>query len=88
MPLLAPTSPCIKGGAVLTAVGDIPDQALYWEVVGLDPETGEEGPGLGSLQWTVTRTDTSFRSVNLYRAPSDPAYAGWVERVKFRRIPG
>ncbi|MFA5112615.1 MAG: hypothetical protein WC443_14480 [Desulfobaccales bacterium] len=88
MALLAPASPCIKGGAVLTAVGDGPDQALYWEVASLDPDTGEEGPGLGSLKWQITRTDASSRSVNLYQAPTDPAYTGRVERVRVRRIPG
>jgi hypothetical protein len=78
--------PRIKSGAVLTAVGDAPDQAIYWEVLGLDPESGEEGPALGSLKWSVTRTDASCRSVNLYQSPTDPLYAGRTERFKIWRV--
>ena len=75
----------IKGGVVLTAVGDAPDQALYWELVGLDPETQAEVPGLGSLKWSVTRTDGGSRTVNLYQSPTDTALAGRVERIRVRR---
>ncbi len=87
MAIILPSQPRIGGGVVVTAVGDGPDQAIYWELVGLDPETGEEGPGLGSLKWQVTRTDASNRSANIYQAPTDPAYAGRTERIKTRRVP-
>ena len=86
MPILTPSPPRINSGAVITAVGDAPDQALYWELLGLDPDTGEEGPALGTLKWQVTRTDASCRAVNLYQAPKNPAYAGRVERFKERRV--
>ena len=88
MAVIVPSQPRIKGGAVLSAVGDVPDQALYWELVGLDPETQAEGPGLGSLKWSVTRTDASSRAVNLYQSPTDPALAGRVERIRVRRAAG
>ena len=88
MAVIVPSQPRIKGGVVLTAVGDAPDQALYWELAGLDPETQGEGPALGSLQWSVTRTDASSRAVNLYQSPTDPALAGRVERIRVRRAAG
>ena len=88
MAVIVPSQPRIKGGAVLTAIGDVPDQALYWELLGLDPDTGEEIPGLGSLKWRVTRTDASSRAVNLYQSPTDPALAGRVERIRVRRAAG
>jgi hypothetical protein len=82
--LLAPFQPRVKGGGVITVVGDSPDQALYWELVSFDPATGLEGPPLGSLRWDHTRTDQAKLSLNIYLAPTDPALAGKVDRVKVR----
>jgi hypothetical protein len=84
MKLLAPFQPRVKGGGVITVVGDCPDQALYWELVSFDRETGLEGPPLGSLRWDHTRTDQAGLSVNVYLAPTDPALAGKMDRVKVR----
>ena len=84
MKLLAPFQPRVKGGGVITVAGDSPDQALYWELVSFDPETGMEGPPLGSLRWDHTRTDQAGLSVNVYLAPADSALAGKMDRVKVR----
>jgi hypothetical protein len=83
MPLLAPFSPRIGGGGVITAIAD-PEQALYWELVSYDPVTQEEGPPLGSLRYGHTRADKAGLAVNLYQAPTDPALAGKIDRVKVR----
>jgi len=84
MKLLAPFSPRIKGGGVITAVADYPDQALYWELVSYDPDTGQEGPPLGSLKWDHTRADKAALSINIYLAPTDPAQAGKTDRIRVR----
>jgi len=65
-------------------MGDYSDQALYWELVSFDPATGREGPPLGSLRCDHTRTDQARLSVNVYLAPTDPALAGKIDRVKVR----
>jgi hypothetical protein len=82
--LLAPFSPQIGGGGGVTAVADYPDQALFWELVSFDPATGREGPPLGSLKWDHTRADKAGLSANIYLAPTAPALAGRVDRVKVR----
>jgi hypothetical protein len=82
--LLVPRRPHIGSGAVITAVGEGAGQALYWELVSYDPETETEGPAYGSLKWDHTRTDASQRSANIYSAPTDPALAGKIDRVKVR----
>jgi len=83
MQILAPFSPHIKGGGVITVIADTPEQALFWELVSYDPGTGE-GPPLGSLRWPVTRADKAGLSVNIYLAPIDPGLAGKIDRVKVR----
>lgn len=84
MKILAPFSPGIGGGGVITVVADYPDQALFWELVSFDPATGREGPPLGSLKWDHSRADKAGLSVNIYLAPTEPAPAGMVDRVKVR----
>ncbi|MDD5640148.1 MAG: hypothetical protein PHX53_00760 [Syntrophales bacterium] len=83
MKILAPFSPHIKGGGVITVIADSPEQALFWELVSYDPVTGE-GPPLGSLRWPVTRADKAGLSVNIYLAPLEPGLAGKIDRVKVR----
>jgi hypothetical protein len=83
--ILAPFKPHIRGGGVITAGGTAPDQALYWELVSVDPVTGQEGPPLGRLKWSYTKTDKAGLSVNLYFAPTDRAHIGKIDRVKVRR---
>lgn len=84
MKLLAPFSPRIGGGGVITALADYADQAIYWELVSYDPGTGLEGPPLGSLTWDHTRANKAALSVNIYLAPTEPADAGKIDRVKVR----
>lgn len=82
MRLLAPFQPHVKGGGVITAVADAPGQALYWELVGLDPATGQEGEPYGSLRWDHTQASQSGLSCNIYLAPIDPEMSGRIDRVK------
>ncbi len=76
--------PRVGGGTALTAIGDAVNQAVYWELVSYDPDTEEEGVALGSLMFARTITDAAKRSKNYYFAPSDPAQAGRLDRVKIR----
>jgi hypothetical protein len=85
MEILAPFQPRIKGGGVITVKGEAPGQAIFFELVSIDPESGEEGPAWGSLRWPLRRTDGSSLATNIYLAPIDPAYAGGIDRVKVRR---
>jgi len=82
MKLMAPFQAQVKGGGVITAVADSPGQALYWELVGLDPVTGQEGAPYGSLRWDHTRANQAGLSCNIYLAPTNPALAGHTDRVK------
>ena len=75
MRLLAPFTPRIGGGGMITAVADYPGQALFWQLVGFDPATGLEGEALGSLKWDHTRADPAGLSVNPYLAPTSPGIA-------------
>ena len=78
MAVIVPSQPRIKGGAVLTAVGDAPDQALYWELVGLDPETQAEGPALGPCNGASPGpTQALGRSISINPLPIRPLSAGW-----------
>jgi hypothetical protein len=79
-----PTQPCIGGGGVVTAIGEAVDQALYWELVSYDPDTGLEGLPRGSLKYQRTRTDAAKLSTNIYYAPADPGLAGKIDRVKVK----
>ena len=74
----------IKAGGVITVVADVPGQALYWELKGLDPDTGEEGAPYGSLRWDHTRAGQSGLSCNIYLAPTDPEMSGHTDRVKVK----
>ncbi len=84
MKVLVPFKPRIGGGGVVTAVGGAPGLAVYWELVSYDPETGLEGPPLGSLKWDRSKTDKSGLAVNVYTAPTDPGLAGRTDRVRVR----
>jgi hypothetical protein len=80
--LLASNQPAIGSSAALTVMGDQVDQAVYWELVSHDPETGLEGPPMGSLLYEYTKTDGAMSGKNYYFAPSNPAFAGKIDRVK------
>ena len=82
MKILSPFQPTIKGGGIITAMAEIPGQALYWELKGLDPDTGAEGSPYGSLRWDHSRADQAGLSCNIYLAPTDPALAGRTDRLK------
>jgi hypothetical protein len=85
LPLLsASRHPMIKAGTALTATGDQVGQAVYWELVAYDAATGREGAPLGSLMFDKTITDGAKHCKNYYFAPSNPALAGKVDRVKAR----
>lgn len=68
--LIAPFSPRFRGGGVITAIAEYPGQALYWELVSINPHSvGHEGAALGSLRWDHTKADKGGFSINLYLAP-------------------
>jgi len=83
MSILIPKMPHVGGGCMITFVGDNPDQAVYWELVSIDPATGFEGAPLGTLKWDKTKTDGAGLSVNPYFAPQT-VEEGWHDRVKVR----
>ena len=82
MKILAPFYPQVKGGGVITVVADSPGQPIYWELVGLDPVTRQEGAPYGSLRWDHTRANQAGLSCNIYLAPTNPALVGRVDRLK------
>jgi hypothetical protein len=82
--VLVPFISRIGGGGAITVVSTEENRAIYWELVSYDPETGFEGPAYGSLKWEMTKTDATKRSMNFYFAPTDPIYAGKIDRVKIR----
>lgn len=84
MQIVIAFQPTIGGGGVATVLGDYPGQAVFWELVSFDPLTNEEGVALGSLEYDHTKTDASSSSTNLYMAPTNPADAGKIDRVKVR----
>lgn len=80
--LLAPFEPYPGGGGVLTFVGTAPGQAVYWDLVSYDPDTGLEDSPLGSLMYGVTITDMSSRATNAYFAPAVDPGDGRYDRVR------
>ena len=82
MILLAPFLPQVGGGGVITAAGLTPGQAIHWSVAGFDPATQTEGAPWGSLRLDRSVADMAGCAVNIYLAPTDPAAAGKVDRIK------
>ena len=78
--LILPRYPTAGAGIAITFQGDAPNQGVFWEVVGVDPETGNEGPAVGALKWEQTRTNAASLSINFYSAPGGAA--GMIDRIK------
>ncbi|MHB9075249.1 MAG: hypothetical protein ACYC6G_17215 [Desulfobaccales bacterium] len=88
MRLVVPFTPRVKGGGVVTAVADYPGQGIFWQLVGVDWEAGEEVSPYGSLRFDFTRADNSGLSTNIYSGPTDPVHAGKTDRIKLRWADG
>lgn len=64
----------IKGGGVMTFVGTVPDQCVYWSLEAIDPRTtpgqtyGPWAP-VGTLLWERSLTDKTNCATNGYLAP-------------------
>jgi hypothetical protein len=72
--LKVPFRAYVKGGGVLTFVGTAENQAVYWSLLALDPNTGLYWGPMGELAKVVTLTDKSRCATNAYLAPDhDPA---------------
>ena len=69
--LVAPRKPTARAGVAVTYRGGTPNQAVYWEVVYVDPDTGAEWASRGYLKWRRTRTDAAGQSLNYYYAPDE-----------------
>lgn len=82
--LIVPRNPVAGAGIAVTFQGDTSNQAVYWEVVSVDPNTGVEYPGRGYLKWRRTRTDAAGLSINYYFGP--PPGKGLVPRYDTGRL--
>lgn len=78
--LILPRQPHAGAGIAITFQGEAPNQGVFWEVVGVDPESGAEGQAVGSLKWEQTRTDAASLAINYYCAPRGAA--GRIDRIK------
>jgi hypothetical protein len=68
--LKAPFVPRVKGGGVLTYIGTVVEQAVYWFLEAIDPRPGEgPWPAVGTLRWPHKKTDASKRATNIYLGP-------------------
>lgn len=68
--LKAPFTPRPRGGGVITFIGTMAEQALYWFLEAIDPRSGMgPWPAAGSLKWQRTKTGKTKRSVNAYTGP-------------------
>ena len=81
---MAPPPACIGGGLVLTAEADYPGQAIYWELVGVDQDSGMEISPLGSLRWDRRRAGNTRLATNLYLAPNAPWTGNKTDRIKIK----
>ncbi|GEM_PF-1394628 len=82
--LITPPPTRIGGGLVLSALADSPGQAIYWEVVGVDLDTGLEVAPLGSLRWAVRQADPSGYATNIYLAPKTAWQCNLTDRIKIK----
>lgn len=82
MEVIIPFVPQVNAGGVVSLVGAIPGQALYWALVGLDPLTQEEIAPYGTLKYDHTIADAAGNSANAYMAPVSDVDAGMTDRVK------
>ena len=82
MEIIIPFVPQVNAGGVVSLAGAIPGQAIYWELVGLEPLTQEEIAPYGSLKYDHTIADAAGNSANVYMAPVSDVYAGLTDRVK------
>ena len=63
----------LNSGGVMTFRGDMPDQAIYWTLIGIARGDADEEINMlpcGEVRWDHTKTDKASLSVNLYKAPS------------------
>lgn len=82
--LIVPRQPTAGAGIAITYQGTGPDQGVFWEVVSVDPNTGDEGLARGYLKYARTKTDGAGLSVNYYFAP--PGDSGQSVRYDAGRI--
>ena len=82
MEIVIPFEARVNAGGVITVRGATAGQALSWDLVGLDPLTGDETTPYGSLKYDHTKADAAGASTNLYLAPTSEADAGMTDRVK------
>lgn len=83
--LILPTRVYAGCGGVLTFMGTAKDQAVYWSLVGHDADHYEIG-ALGSLNYEVTLTDSSFCATNVYNGPETAPSEGEHDHIKVRAV--
>jgi hypothetical protein len=67
----------LKGGGVITFVGDRAYQAVHWETLAYDVFTDAYWPPIGTLGQERTKTGKSFLSTNTYLAPTRQPKIRW-----------
>jgi len=68
--LLVRFQPRLKHGGLVTFKGSRANQAVHWTLQAWNPETQEFQAPFGSLLYSITKTDSSSLSVNVYNAPN------------------
>lgn len=76
----------IKAGGVITCKTD-PGGAVYWDLVGVNHETGSEEAAHGSLKWNFTRAGNNGLATNIYYAPTG-SLAGHIDRIYAKAATG
>jgi hypothetical protein len=77
----------VRGGGVLTFIGTLVDQAVYWFLEAIDPRPGlGPWPPVGSLRWQRRKTDKSHRATNIYLAPDHPPRIRYGMHYKFGEV--
>jgi len=85
--LKAPFRTRVRGGGVLTFIGTVVGQAVYWFLQAIDPRPGlGPWPPVGSLKWQRRKTDKSRRATNIYLAPDHPPRIRYGMRYRFGEV--
>jgi hypothetical protein len=85
--LKAPFRTRVRGGGVLTFIGTVVGQAVYWFLQAIDPRPGMgPWPPVGSLRWQRRKTDKSHRTTNIYLAPGHPPRIRYGMHYRFGEV--
>ena len=85
--LKVPFKTRVKGGGVLTFIGNLAEQAVSWFLDAIDPRPGMgPWPPVGSLRWQRRKTDKAHRATNIYLAPDHPPHIRYGMHYQFGEV--